>query len=105
MSWHRVTLTVSGIPPKEVTTFRKEFFEIWIASGSPKGIALFCDIELQSRTDRQVGTQLSFYFSPDSLRLASSIVSNYTEATPCEPPDARRVVFLAGDQGCCNVLK
>jgi hypothetical protein len=105
VSWHKVTLTVSGIPAQELTTLRNKFFEIWIASGSPRGIGLFCDIEPQAQLDRQVGTQISFYFSPDALHLASSLVSDSTVAICCEPPDARRVIFVAGDEGCWELLE
>jgi hypothetical protein len=105
MSWHKITLTVKSIPAKELTTLRKKFYEIWTASGSPKGIALFCDMEPQPQTYRRVPTQLSFYFTPGSLRCVSSIVSDQTVATRCDPPFARNVVFLAGDQDCEDLLR
>jgi len=105
MAWHKVTLTSKGIPTAKLSKLQNRFHQLWIASGSPKGMALFYDRVPQPRPDRQIGIQLSLYFSPDCFNYAASLISEYPDSTLCKQPLADEVAFLAGDQGCWDLLE
>ena len=85
MTWHQVILTNEDISGGENAVLEDRFHELWEAAGSPKGMALFCDLYPQSRTNGQVGMQMTYYFSLSLLPDAHYLVSAYS-AAPCEKP-------------------
>jgi len=61
MPWFKALLTYPQLAGDEPQALRKKFSDIWVDSGSPKEMALFCETD---PTDEG----LSVYFSPALYR-------------------------------------
>jgi hypothetical protein len=82
MSWHKIILTIKDIAAGKNIILQEDFEKLWIDSGCPMEMALFCDAMPKYE---QPGMEQSHYVSPYSLPYASSFISSYS-AVPCKKP-------------------
>lgn len=98
MSWFKVTLTHNQVSAGEMLKIPEEFQDLYIASGMPQNMALFCSAEPISPDELAI-----LYFSPASATIASALISKYS-GVPCEAPKGE-LPWLAGDKGARSLLK
>jgi len=96
MRWHKALLTYPQLAGDEPETLRKKFANIWADSGTPKGMALFCNVDA---TDEG----LTVYFSPGSSPKAESLISSYS-GTPCKKPKKESTAMLVGQPDALKLL-
>jgi hypothetical protein len=96
MPWFKALLTYPQLAGDEPQALRKKFSDIWVDSGSPKEMALFCETD---PTDEG----LSVYFSPRSLPMAESLISSYS-GTPCKRPK-KELAMLVGHSDALKLLR
>ena len=89
MSWYEVILSREQVVEGVSEKIQSDFEELFIKSGKPPEMALFCDIF--------TAPQFSMYFSPVSLQYASDLISAYS-GDPCKKPNASEVTLLVGDR-------
>lgn len=97
MSWLRALLTYPQLAGDEPQALRKKFSQVWLDSGSPKEMALFCEAD---PTDEG----LAVYFSPGCSPIGESLISSYS-ATPCERPKKGALVLLVGRPEASDLLE
>ena len=97
MPWFKAVLTYPQLAGEEPQALRKKFHDIWIDSGSPKEMALFCE----STTSAE---GLLVYFSPGSSPAAESLISSYS-GSPCEKPTKEDLAMLVGEHSALHLLE
>ena len=89
MSWYEVILSREQVVEGVSEKIQSDFEELFIKSGKPPEMALFCDIF--------TAPQFSMYFSPVSAQYASDLIAAYS-GDPCEKPNASEITLLVGDR-------
>jgi len=98
MTWFEVSLTLGQLATEELQALQKRFEELWLASGSPKEMALFSEA-----FPATVG-RLSVYFSPACLPAAESLISSYSGVS-CEKPKKEDLGLLSGHSNAWDLLE
>ncbi len=89
-TWYKVTMPMTEWEPnKKGQQLINSFGSMLIANGGPLDAALFA----QKSEDR---SEVSFYFSPQSVGIAKSLIHAYG-AVPCSAPFRGTVNVAAGD--------
>ena len=97
MSWFKVLLTQGQLETEELQSLQERFQKLWLASGSPKEMALFSEAWPTS------AGRPSVYFSAGCLPVAESLIAYYS-GTSCERP-RKDIVLLVGHANAWDLLE
>jgi hypothetical protein len=85
MPWYRVTFSKPDLAARQSEILQDDFRVLIVAAGAPLNAAMF---------DHKDG--VSFYFSPEGVRLALPLIERYG-GVPCSAPAEEDVRLFAGD--------
>ena len=88
-SWYRIRMSQIEVSGGFLDVIKGVFYQAYIASNGPQGMALMIDQVVESKT-------ISLYLTPQSMPYVKAIVCVYS-GEAVSPPNRRRLRFLVGD--------
>ena len=98
MSWYKISLTNEQVTDQEMFNIQHRFRELFMKTGGPKDMALFCSASPVSKEEFAI-----IYFSPSCSPVTDLIIAQYW-GEPCEKPAKDVVALLMGHADAWDLL-